>query len=148
MRKHMEFMYSVAKGNVLEIGVCQGFSTSALLLGVRDNGGHLTSIDVDDCLRHVPRIDRPQEGWTFIQGDSNQMTWNDPIDVLFIDGGHDYPIVKRDMENFIPHVKPGGMVLMHDVEAPRFPGVRQAFNEWPANKEIRSGSYGLGIIYV
>lgn len=147
MHDHLEFLRSVAKGNVLEIGVCQCFSTSALLLGVRENGGHLTSVDIEHCENDIPSLTRPQDNWTFIQADSTLLEWNEPLDVLLIDGGHSYANVKADMERFIPFVKSGGLVLMHDVMVPRYPGVRKAFDE-SGSKEIREGSYGLGVIRV
>ena len=37
------------------------------------------------------------------------------LDFLFIDGGHDYPTVKADFENYSPLVKPGGLVAFHDM---------------------------------
>lgn len=41
-------------------------------------------------------------------------TWNKPIDVLFIDGGHTFEDVKRDWDLFSPHVRKTGIVLVHD----------------------------------
>lgn len=41
-------------------------------------------------------------------------TWSRPIDVLFIDGAHGYEDVKMDWELFSPHVKPQGIVVIHD----------------------------------
>ena len=40
--------------------------------------------------------------------------WQEPIDLLFIDGDHSYEGVKRDWELFAPHVKPFGIVVFHD----------------------------------
>lgn len=149
MHGHLEFLRSVAKGNVLEIGVCQCFSTSALLLGVREHGGHVTSIDIEHCENEIPTLDRPQNDWTFIQADSTLHEWmGGHLDVLLIDGGHSYSNVKADMERYIPFVKLGGLVMLHDVLVPRYPGVSKAFSEWPGKKEVRYESYGLGLIRV
>ncbi|MBI3289476.1 MAG: class I SAM-dependent methyltransferase [Elusimicrobia bacterium] len=41
-------------------------------------------------------------------------SWDKPIDVLFIDGGHAYEEVKRDWDLFAPHVRQTGIVLVHD----------------------------------
>ena len=37
------------------------------------------------------------------------------LDALFIDGDHTYEGAKDDFENYSPHVRPGGLVLLHDI---------------------------------
>lgn len=138
MYAHLETLRKLAKGNILEIGTYTGISTCALLLGVEENGGHVTSVDVNAGSRYA-WFDHPQ--WTFIHADSARLPRGD-YDLVFIDGGHGYEQVKADMK----HVTKIG--LMHDICAADFPGVRQAFDEWPGKKEILSEqSYGLGLIY-
>jgi predicted O-methyltransferase YrrM len=39
---------------------------------------------------------------------------NESVDLLFIDGGHDLATVRRDIELYVPLVKPGGVVAFHD----------------------------------
>lgn len=54
----------------------------------------------------------------------------DGIDLLFIDGDHEYSAVKRDIELYVPKVRSGGIVSGHDYNnLPRFPGVKQAVDE-------------------
>jgi len=40
-------------------------------------------------------------------------TWRDPIDLLYIDGKHDYWTVSDDLR-WSAHVRPGGTVFVHD----------------------------------
>lgn len=40
--------------------------------------------------------------------------WTDPIDLLFIDGDHLEPGVRRDWDDWHGHVVPGGHVAFHD----------------------------------
>jgi cephalosporin hydroxylase len=39
----------------------------------------------------------------------------DPADLLFIDGDHNYEGVKADFEMYSPLVRPGGMIVFHDI---------------------------------
>lgn len=139
-RDHLPFLRTVAKGNVLEIGTDVGNSTTALLLGVKENGGHLTSVDIKDCSRLFD-----DEQWTFMKCSGFPVSYKH-YDVVFIDGDHSYIGVTRDIGLAIPSTKPGGLILMHDVLASQFPGVRQAFDEITMPKHIREGSWGLGVI--
>jgi cephalosporin hydroxylase len=82
----------------------------------------------------LPRVDH---GALVHVGDSHDpasKAWLDrqlgsrQVDVLFIDGDHSYAGVKTDYEMYSPLVRPGGLVLIHDVlngadprvEVPRF----------------------------
>jgi hypothetical protein len=37
------------------------------------------------------------------------------LSAVFIDGGHSYPSVFIDYASWMPHVMPGGYLLMHDI---------------------------------
>jgi predicted O-methyltransferase YrrM len=41
-----------------------------------------------------------------------------PFDVILIDGGHLYPCVKADVTNYLPMLRPGGFLIMHDSAIP------------------------------
>jgi hypothetical protein len=143
---HLPFLYGVAKGNILEIGVHCGISTTAFLAGLEDHGGHLWSIDTHPSCRYV-HFGHPL--WTFY------CTWAGdvpkpelPLDVLFIDGNHEYAYVMDDLENWGRHAK---LILLHDADSASFPGVRKAIEEycqWGNLKhELSKGSNGLEVIY-
>lgn len=38
------------------------------------------------------------------------------LDFLFVDGGHSYATVKRDLDLYLPKVKPNGIIAGHDFE--------------------------------
>lgn len=143
---HLPFLYEVAKGNVLEIGVHCGISTTAFLAGLEEHGGHLYSIDVHPSCRYV-HFHHPQ--WTFYCSWSGDSIWAPAcLDVLFIDGDHSYSAVLSDLNTWGPRAK---MILCHDADSASFPGVRQAIEEYCAannlRHELRKGSNGLEVIY-
>lgn len=55
--------------------------------------------------------------------------WDREIDFIFIDGDHEYQSVVKDIKNFIPYVKKGGLFAFHDYKARGKDGVRNAVNE-------------------
>lgn len=50
------------------------------------------------------------------------------IDVLVVDAAHDYESVKQDLADWLPKMRPGGTVLVHDYTR-FYPGVKQAVDE-------------------
>ncbi len=158
MCDYLPFLRELARGKILEIGVCAGVSTSAFLLGMDEKSdGQLWSIDIDPSCGNA--ITHPR--WTFLQGDSQNM----PIpfaegcfDTLLIDGDHHYGAASSDLRRFSPLVKNGGMILMHDVlpsnYARRFCPVdecRQAWDDFGAQhptweSHIMSGLFGMGVM--
>jgi len=143
--QHLPFLRENSRGNVVEIGTRDGASTSALLLGVKENvGGHLWSVDINpECSRIFP----PDPQWTFIHGHSrdnaDRILAQIPgyVDLLFIDGDHSYEMVKSDLAIYGPLAK---TIMLHDVEL-EGAGVYQAATEY-GKLEIKSGCYGLGVI--
>lgn len=55
----------------------------------------------------------------------------DSIDLVFIDGNHDYDFVKEDIELWLPKIRRGGILAGHDyhLTGERFPGVKRAVDE-------------------
>ena len=49
------------------------------------------------------------------------------IELVFIDGAHEYEFVKKDAELWIPKVINGGFIAFHDVT---WPGPRKVFREY------------------
>jgi len=52
-------------------------------------------------------------------------TWHEqPVGMLFVDGAHDYPTVRADLEAWLTKLSPEAVVLMHDAYSS--PGVTRA----------------------
>jgi hypothetical protein len=142
---HLPTLFDAAHGFCLEIGTRSGVSTSALLYGIEEHGGHLWSVDLNDC-----PVFKGHPNWTFIQGDSIKGAAElknilpEALDVLFVDGDHTKEGCLADLNNFGSMAK---RILVHDSEAPDYPGVRLAVEEY-AKREGRtvtwhSGSFGM-----
>lgn len=70
---------------------------------------------------------------------------NNSIDILHIDGLHEYESVKEDFENYFPKCHNNSIILFHDVVAFK-QTVGKFFEELPYPKTMVSHSAGLGIL--
>jgi hypothetical protein len=59
------------------------------------------------------------------------------IDLLHIDGLHTYDAVRSDFETWLPKVRPGGIILFHDVRARLMD-----FGAWKFWDELEAGTHG------
>lgn len=57
------------------------------------------------------------------------------MDFIFIDGGHDYEIVKNDTQKALEMLSPKGMIVWDDYNLD-FPGVFACVNELPSSKRM------------
>lgn len=131
IRHHLPLLHAEARGLVVELGTRGGVSTAALLAGVERRGGHLVSVDIDDC----SHLFRGHPNWSFLQGSSVDERTRDtilsayagPIQCLLIDTEHTYEQFRQEAAIWFDAVAPGGVILAHDTET--FPGVRRAVEE-------------------
>jgi len=124
----------LATKTIVEIGAAYGASSSIFLLHSNKDTG-VYSIDPfitdsmtpfratkEKCEKNVRRILSTFKklnrlsSWHLITDYSYNVSkkWKKPIDMIFIDGDHHYEAVKRDFEDWVPHVRSGGFVLFHD----------------------------------
>jgi hypothetical protein len=135
---------------VVDIGVDYGFSTFhfardfpyAEVVGVSDFALHADSESwVRSHLHFFPNV-------KIICGKSSVVgrDFQQPVDLLHIDGDHSYEGVKGDLAAWLPRMRPGSCVIFHDTES--FPGVRRAFDELPGRKKEIKQYYGLGCLFI
>ena len=106
--------------NVVEIGTSTGYSGLWFCLALQKTGGHLTTFEIDHGRASVARGHFHDAGVenlvTIIEGDAHEQVrkLKTPIDVAFIDadksGYVDY------LSKVLPLVRPGGLILAHNVE--------------------------------
>ena len=73
------------------------------------------------------------------------------ITLLHIDGSHEYENVKQDFSNWLPKVKAGGIILIHDILVEREDfGVKKFWHEVRSSfcTEEHEQGFGLGLIYI
>ncbi len=159
IRDHLPYFVELAGDatTVIELGVRTGVSTRAWLYGLEGHG-HLWSVDINPFA-----MPYTVEHFTFVQGDdlfvADQLP--DDVDVVFIDTSHHYVRTLRELDVYVPKVRPGGLVVLHDTEleypedAPRldpaFP-VKTAIADFCTMHDFkwtnRTNCYGLATIEV
>jgi predicted O-methyltransferase YrrM len=111
-------------GSIVEIGIAEGGSAWHLRRALAPNGT-ITLIDTYPTVlgmnmsrviarRLVDSVDRGRVEWLRMRSDEAARGWTRPIDFLFIDGDHDYEAVRRDFEEWSPHVTSDGTLAFHD----------------------------------
>ena len=124
---------SVAKASAIEARIV-AIDTFDGVVGALDRGLFQNEPTLDKFKRMIkatglerwvePRVGRPAT-----------LPWNQPIDLLVVDGFHDYASVAQDFYAFQKWLPAGALVAFHDY-AEYFPGVRAfvdeliAFGEW------------------
>lgn len=109
---------------VVQIGVAEGGSAWHARRTM-DPGGTLHLIDTYPKVagvnlssiiarRLVGSVRRGRVQWLHARSDEAVRGWAGPIDFLFIDGDHSYDAVRRDWDDWTPHVVPDGRVALHD----------------------------------
>lgn len=144
--------------HVIELGTRTGVSTIAWLEGLRQTGGTLVSVDIDE----QPDIGE-YDHWSFIQGsdlDPQVLAQLDPADIVFVDTSHDYTHTIRELNIYQHFVRRPGLIVCHDTElkhplgVPAFPAypVKTAIEEFCAENNYpvtyHTNCWGLGIIEV
>lgn len=117
---------------LLELGVCTGHSTHALLLSCKYGKGHLWSVDVDPCPQAIERMknNNLDKYWTFtVMHDLEYAkSWNKQVDLLFIDTGHTFDLTLNELEVYSSFIKSDGVIFLHDTVAR--PAVKEAILEF------------------
>lgn len=106
--------------NVVEIGTSTGYSGLWFCLALQKTGGHLTTFEFDHgraLMAHRHFHDAGVENLvTIVEGDAHEqiMKLKMSIDVAFIDA--DKPGYVDYLNKVLPLVRPGGLILAHNVD--------------------------------
>ncbi|NTV31259.1 class I SAM-dependent methyltransferase [candidate division WWE3 bacterium] len=136
--REAETLYNLAhkatgKGSIVEIGSWKGKST--ICLGLGSKAGHKVKIVAIDPHTGSPEHKREMGDFsTFDEFKKNiqdaqiselvepivkpsyeaAREYNQPVEVIFIDGAHEYEAVRNDLNDWFPKIVNGGFIALHD----------------------------------
>ncbi len=168
---HLPFGYDLVAAlrpkMLVELGTHKGLSYFTFCQSMKENeiDGLCYAVDTFEGDEHTDKYDESvftavnnhnrqnYHGFSYLMrmyfNDALRHFSEDSIDLLHIDGFHTYEAVSEDFANWYPRVKPGGIILFHDVQARL-----QDFGAWKFWDEI-CGQYetftfnhgfGLGVL--
>ena len=114
--KIIDGKYKEVMLGVLEIGLDVGISARCFLEFHNINLTSVDSGDVDGGIKNIKALD-VGDRWTFhpMKSDDFFDQNKKEFDIIYIDGLHTYGQVKRDANNAWKFLKPGGVLIGHDV---------------------------------
>ncbi len=113
---------TIGAKHVVELGTSNGYSGIWLCLALRKTGGRLTTYEIDAYRASLARENFKHAGVdemvTLIEGDAHVEVkrLKDPIDLLFLDADKKGYVVY--LERLLPLVRPGGLVVAHNMVYP------------------------------
>lgn len=142
----------------VELGTWQGASAIPVARSIRRWGGTLTCVDTWGGTVEGETTDQPwmllscvrnmtQAGVTgnikLIASTTDEAArwWTEPIDYLYIDANHSYEGVMSDLLKWVPHVKPGGLILGDDYGSDLYPGVKLAWDTYETMERLTLTRY-------
>lgn len=156
IRAQMPVLYAWARHSrrIIELGVRSGNSTCAFLAGLEHSGGELWSVDTDPP--QVPDEWHLLESWHVLVADDRSAEARGfcpaGADVLFIDTSHYYEHTLAELRLYVPKVRPGGVILLHDTDPQEWPDVSRALRDYCAEVALEWYDHpfwhGLGVIEI
>lgn len=160
-------------GAVLQCGILCGGSALVMAHALRDDNSTdeplvaidsyvksyspMTSVFDDAYLEYRENLwqFRMEKNITSVMADTVQYLahhWQQPLRVVFIDSMHHYEHTRNELNLILPHVLPGGWLILHDYfsDEPPADGVSRAANEVFATQDLSAWDFyrsdGLAIM--
>jgi Methyltransferase domain len=115
------------RGTIVEIGTALGGTAAIFRRATEGKDVRIFTVDVAPFREAYDRL--RGTGVTIVARTSSEfaVAWprevGRPIDLLYIDGGHDFADVHSDFRLWAPHVRSSGAVVFHDYDPPERGGV-------------------------
>jgi MMP 1-O-methyltransferase len=153
------------KGVIVEIGSWKGKSTICLAFGSKE-GKHIPVYAIDPHTGSSEHRQMFGQVWTYDEFIANirknklddivkpivntsvkaAETFYEPVELLFVDGAHEYEEVKKDFELWFPKIVSGGIIAFHDATCND--GPQRIVNEYVYNSNhFRNIQNTYNIIY-
>jgi predicted O-methyltransferase YrrM len=174
LRRFIERAAALKPRTVVEIGTARG-GTLFLLSCIADPSARLVSVDLPAGLYGggypswkgllYRRFMGAGQSLHLIRGDSHKQTTfeqtlealnGDSVDLLFIDGDHTYAGAKQDFMKYRSLVRPGGLIVFHDIlpsaidkditVSPLWAEVAGAFRTEEIVDSYDQGQFGIGVL--
>jgi len=112
---------AIGAKSAVEIGASTGYSGLWFAMALRNTGGKLTTFEIDPHTAATARETFAKAGVgdivTVVEGNAHQTVsqLEGPIDIVFIDA--DKPGYRDYLEKLLPLVRPGGLILAHNIRS-------------------------------
>lgn len=157
-KQYLELLSSVPEGGIfVELGAYKGKSTSFIMTEISNQGRNIEFYTVDTFLGDSGSLDQKEveaytkvntskmieefrentkhlshlSNFSVLQGYSYDLAddfADNSVSALFIDAGHSYESVLKDINAWLPKIASGGIIAGHDYNNV-WPGVIKAVNE-------------------
>lgn len=129
-------VYMVHTSPVVVVNIGSGAGTSGLAFLETKDDVILHTIDITDasspfgCLHAEREVVRSAgmghlwgKRWFQHHGDSKAFarTWEEPASIVFVDGAHEYDDAAGDITGWLPRVRKGGYMAIHDYKKGNIP---------------------------
>jgi len=114
------FLFTLALGLepklIYEVGVSIGSSTNAFLMALSRSGGRLVSCDVQTEWEGSVVDPELRSRWKFVHAKAHDFAQGltEKAGLIYIDGNHNYPEVRRNAIDLWPLLEVGGYMVLHD----------------------------------
>ena len=146
--------------HIVEVGILLGRSTAFLAVECFNSKKNITVDAIDDYAYNIleltpdelirqftNNVEPAAHLFSFKRKESilASMDYADgSLDYVYLDGGHKYDHVKREIKAWLPKLKKKGIIGGHDYGSMAHPGVKQAVSEYWQRSELQIISPGGG----
>ena len=141
---------------LIEIGTYEGMSLSYLVVEAINSGKEFNIIGIDNFgfeglrEKYDSNIEPIKDKIKTIHSGSWEAASkfeDKSVDFVFIDANHTYDAIRKDIDYWLPKIKPGGMLSGHDYNEDWHVGVKKAVDETFKDK-VNLGFNNEGVWYV
>ena len=133
----------------VEVGCWKGRSSSNLAVEIANSKKNITLYCVDTWkddsvynkfIQNMLPVEKHYFPLRISSEEASKKFKDKSLDFVFLDAAEEYEDVKKDLNNWMPKIKPGGVLAGHDYYPPGshdwFPGVKKAVNESVSDIEM------------